>query len=415
MTPTLMISYEAPPRLSASAILMAKELKALAETSSESPVIDLVCASPGTEVPSDPSLEKMLPDTIRVHHLDPVARGRKTLLQRIIGGLGGWQQAAVIKGGALFPAEHKKPAWLYSRSHPPASHLAALELIEGPLQGVPWAAHFTEPWSQHPYYKSHMTRAALRRFEQQIFAAATRLIFATPELRDSMLAGEDSILMEKARVVPHLFDPALFTHAQASPPAEFQNAQTGVKSIAHVGHFSEFRSPGVLLDAMATLQDLHPGLSARYSVWLVGAKIEPPAGTPAADVAAPANARLSGSVPYLESLGIMKAADVLLTIEGPALKNVFFPAKLVDYLGAGKPLFAIAPRDSLTAKLMESWKQPWCDVSDLDAIAAVLKRVAEGDLWAPPAQSVAEIYSAANVGRELARCLAELIPAQSNE
>ena len=29
----------------------------------------------------------------------------------------------------MFPAEHKKPALLYSRSHPPASHLVAMDLI----------------------------------------------------------------------------------------------------------------------------------------------------------------------------------------------------------------------------------------------------------------------------------------------
>ena len=187
--PVLMISYEAPPRLSAEAILAAKTMKALADANPPGPVVDLICAAPGDEVPADTALAELLPATLRVHRLDPASRGRKSILQRLLGGKEGWRKAAVSKGAALFPAEHKKPAVLYSRSHPPASHLAALELITGPFKGVPWVAHFSDPWSRHCYYKSRVTRAALGHYEQQVLAAATRLVFVSDALRDLMLAG----------------------------------------------------------------------------------------------------------------------------------------------------------------------------------------------------------------------------------
>jgi hypothetical protein len=107
-------------------------------------------------------------------------------------------------------------------------------------------------------------------------------------------------------------------------------------------------------------------------------------------------------VPYFESLSVMRAADVLLTVEAPLKKSIFFPSKLVDYLGARKPMLAITPKGSLTAHLMDEWKQPWCDVADADAIAAAIERAASGQLWAAPPVEILQKYSAKTGAKELA-------------
>src|SRR5260221_3751825 len=96
MTPFLMISYEAPPRLSAYSILAGKLLKALGEAGGENPPIppiDLVCASGGTEVAIDPKLQTLYPDTVILHQLEPIAHGRTHILKSILGG--GWQASAL--------------------------------------------------------------------------------------------------------------------------------------------------------------------------------------------------------------------------------------------------------------------------------------------------------------------------------
>jgi hypothetical protein len=50
-----------------------------------------------------------------------------------------------------------------------------------------------------------------------------------------------------------------------------------------------------------------------------------------------------GSVSYRESVRLMQTADVLMTIDAPARYSVFFPSKLVDYIGAGRQLLGIVP------------------------------------------------------------------------
>lgn len=406
MTPDLLIFYEAPPRLSGGSILAGKELKALAEVSGGNLDADLVCASARDEVPADPNLESLLPDTVMIHRIDPIPRGRKTLLQRIVGGQGGWQQAAISKAAALFPAEHKKPALIYSRSHPPASHLAALELLDGPLQGVPWVAQFTEPWSQNPYYKSHMTRAALGRYEIRIYESATRLVFPCEAMRDMMLANASEAVREKARVVSPVYDPSLY--GKAGLPVGYPPARSGVSTITHVGLLSKLRSPAPLYEGLAKLNAQHPELSSKIAVNLVGRieELDLELMSRAYRVTTPV--RHMPSVPYFESLTAMQASDVLLIVEAPVSKSVFYSGKFMDYLGARKPILAITPKDSFTATLMDEWQQPWCDVTDPNAIAAVLKRIATHDAWAPPRQEILESYLPQKVGRQMAGLLADV-------
>ena len=407
-SPILMISYEAPPRLSAESILVGKTLKALADASEQPPIIDLVCASAGDEVPTDKKLEELLPESTCIHRLDPVPLGRKTILQRIIGGKGGWQKAATSKGAALFPAEHKKPSLLYSRSHPPASHLAVLELLEGPLRGVPWIAHFSDPWSKHAYY-STVTRAALGRYERQVFAAATLLVFVSEALRDAVLAKESLDIKAKARVIPHLFDASLYGKAEL--PAALRNANAKTLSVAHVGDLYGLRTPEYLFDGMGRAMQHHPQLREMLKLWLVG-RMDPVFKGLDQRAGVADQIQYLQPVPYLESLAVMASADVLLAVEAPIKNSVFFPSKLIDYLGAGKRIFAITPKGGETARLMHNWNQIWCDVTDINAIAAVFKRIADGDLWSAPDPGVLEVYKAETVGKQLAGMFLEAMAQQ---
>jgi hypothetical protein len=400
-----MISYEAPPRLSAESIVAGKTLKAVLSAADNPPVIDLVCASAGDEVPVDATLEDLLPETLRVHRIDPTPRGRKTILQRIIGGKGGWQKAALSKASALFPAEHKKPAIIYSRSHPPASHLVALDLVAGPMQGVPWVAHFSDPWSQHAYYRSPVTRAALARYETKIMDAASRIIFVSDTLRDTMLARAPDEVIAKARVIPHPFDASLYSKAFIPEPLRMETP--GVRRMAHVGDLYGLRSPATLFEAFGKLLKAQPQLPPA-ELWLVGRLDQEFAGLEQQHGLSSRLKQLA-PVPYFQSLAVMAAADVLLAVEAPVKNSVFFPSKLVDYLGARKPIFAITPKGGQTTKLMDAWKQPWCDVNDIDGIAAVLKRIAEGALWPAPDAAVLETYSATTVGRQVAAVFGELL------
>jgi glycosyltransferase involved in cell wall biosynthesis len=48
----------------------------------------------------------------------------------------------------------------------------------------------------------------------------------------------------------------------------------------------------------------------------------------------------------------MQEADVLMVIDADVPDSVFLPSKLIDYLGAGRPVLGITPPDSGSARVI---------------------------------------------------------------
>ena len=96
-------------------------------------------------------------------------------------------------------------------------------------------------------------------------------------------------------------------------------------------------------------------------------------------------------------------------LDTPSRSRAYFPSKLVEYLGARKPILAITQKGSFVSRLMDEWKQPWCDIVDVDAIAACLKRVANRELWPPPPPNAIDAFIGSQVSARLGAVLSEVI------
>src|SRR5262249_49850228 len=59
-----------------------------------------------------------------------------------------------------------------------------------------------------------------------------------------------------------------------------------------------------------------------------------------------------GQMPYADAVRMMQAADMLLLLDSPG-RTIGVPAKLYEYLGAGRPILAIAEPQSDTAHVLE--------------------------------------------------------------
>jgi glycosyltransferase involved in cell wall biosynthesis len=51
-----------------------------------------------------------------------------------------------------------------------------------------------------------------------------------------------------------------------------------------------------------------------------------------------------GTLPYIDTLKALSAADLLLIIEAPTDEGIYLPAKFVDYVQSGRPILAISPK-----------------------------------------------------------------------
>ena len=257
---------------------------------------------------------------------------------------------------------------------------------------MPWVAHFSDPWSQHPGYRSGLTRDTLSRYEQQIFERADRLIFVNELMRDTILSGASDEIKAKARVIARPVDARMFAPAIALPQG--LTREPNAKIVAHVGSFGRLRIPEPFLTGVRKLIEQQPDAARRPQVWLVGAQ------NPAEENGeAIPGVQYLPPVSYAESLAVMRAADVLLVLKPPVRKSMFFPSKLTDYLLAGKPLLALTPKNSYTSTLMEQWKQPWCEVRNAGALAEKLQRIAGGELWVrPPPESARDAFESKRGG-----------------
>lgn len=258
--------------------------------------------------------------------------------------------------------------------------------------GVPWIAHNSDPWADNPLAgHSRVMRGWMRRAERESFSAADGLLFASEEAA-MMYRKRYPALAGRIAELNHSFE-------AGAPRGAGRAMADDTVMIRYLGSFYGTRSPAPLLRALARLP---PHRQRRLTVELVGG------GRRTADEIGAAGlsgmVRLRPAVPYAESLGLMAGSDLLLVIDAPAAHSVFFPSKLADYLGSGRPILGISPKGT-TARILTELEQPCYDPSDVSAIALALAKAAEGRIHNPPSAAAIAAYDPDVVVGRLARHL----------
>lgn len=220
---------------------------------------------------------------------------------------------------------------LVTFASPMSVHLAGLAAVRT-VPGLRWAAYFGDPWVTNPMIRRIAPARILHaRLERRVVEAADLLVFPCVEMRDLTLAGYGPSVTDKARVVEHGWEEALYPHP-APPP--------GGKPfvVRHLGSLYGSRSPSDLVSALTLLMDESPGLldALRFEFYGHSPAAGGIPGLPHGLVT------FHPQVPYLESLALMSSADALLVITpSEAESGAFLPSKLVDYAGAGRPVIGI--------------------------------------------------------------------------
>ena len=402
----LAVVYCLPPLLVPAAMCYLKLILGLRQHGVE---VEAVAIRPETfaaplEGLEDPSLMQLLPSDLTVHWVrspetHPVVRFLK--------------RSDAVQRGLYRVFEPRKREWTFAArrvlsqldlsrfdvvltcSQPHANHLLGLTIQE--WTGLPWVAYFSDPWSGNPYARntSARVRAYHRELETRVLSGADRVLFTSPEMERQAILAFPDLLRDKTGVVPHGYVPEWYDLAHpALPPA-------GPLRILHTGHFYGPRTPAPLLRALEQLAGSRD-LAGRSRFMFYGSF---PVGEEdhLRETGLDAFIDVHGPVPYLDSLALMRGSDLLLVMDA-ALKDagesVFLPSKLVDYLGSGKPIIAITPRQGATARVVEEVGGVVCNV-DQEAIRSTFDRVLSGDLPAAPDPTRAARYDHVQVAAGL--------------
>lgn len=301
--------------------------------------------------------------------------------------LEGW----VKEGIEYCDKEINKYNFVMSRSMAPESHEIALELKRR-NPNILWIASFGDPIANNPYnsftykkspyrvkgngilsysmgyvlspkrilknmwwefkdkrYKRKHTRFYKdEKLQNVVLKQADAIIFNNPYQMEFMLEGYSEEIKNKAIVLPHGYDKDFYQKNKKNSNSKYK--------ISYLGHLDDIRTPRNFLKALCRLKkqkrnlydnleiEIYGDMSDKDKVFLVDNDL--------CDIV-----KFKTPVKYFESLNVMKNSDLLLLIDanlGTVIpKNIFYAAKLADYIGSGSNIFGITMLDGPSADIIK--------------------------------------------------------------
>lgn len=228
----------------------------------------------------------------------------------------------------------RKNDLLVTFGQPMSDHLAGLKIKRA--IGLPWVAHFSDPWFDSPYRGRWPLVSRLNQYEErEVVAAADRVIFTSEETLELVMDKYPRAWRARTRILPHAFDSSLYREASGER-ARFL--------IRHLGALRKPRTPDALLKGLQHLALTRPDFLSRIQVELIG-RVESDMNLERLGLDLPVGTfKVTRPVDYMTSLRMMSESDLLLVLDAPFDTSVFLPSKLIDYIGAGRPILAVTPQ-----------------------------------------------------------------------
>jgi glycosyltransferase involved in cell wall biosynthesis len=315
-----------------------------------------------------------------------------------------WFNRALIAARGAIAAT---PADLIVSFAPPwTNHLVALQLARE--TGLPWVAHFADPWVDSPYFqRGGMIRRRAMAWERDVIATATRVMFVNVHARDRVMAKYPESWKAKTAIIPQSCEPA--SGPAARPPLDHNRPLR----LVYTGRFyPRLRTPDALLNAVAQLTSESP-LKGKLEIEFLGADMDPYARL-SSRLGLDGLVTFSPRVPPPEARARAATADLLLVIDAAGPNSLFLPSKLIDYLPLRRPILGLTPPAGPSADLIRELGYRVVPPDDVTAIAGALRELlkahAAGRLVASlQHDSVTERFSVTRTTRRFADVLDQAV------
>ncbi|MEQ1800527.1 MAG: glycosyltransferase [Gammaproteobacteria bacterium] len=326
--------------------------------------------------------EQLVPafvDVVRAPALDTVRHlsigGRYSRWMALPDRWQSWIPGAVAVG--LLTIWRQKPSAILSTFPIASAHAIGLALSR--LSGLPWIADFRDPMDQITYPANPDVRRSYRWLEERAFRNAARILVTTPGTADYYTQRYGQSLGRKIRVIPNGFDEEAFPAGFSNNVPPLRPAGNRPLTLVHSGIlYPKERDPEPFLRALAALRASgKPGCDAIRIVFRGSAH-----GDHFTELVRNLNLQdavtFPPALPYREAIAEMLAADALLVFQADNC-NAQIPAKVYEYLFAGRPIIGIADPAGDTGQLLTSLGATYvAKLEDQSAIADVLGRAIEG-------------------------------------
>ena len=345
--------------------------------------------------PVDPGLVARVPSSTQVESVPYPAHNK---LARRVSQMGCWLPgawSACKKAMATF-----KPDAILTSGPPHEVHYLGLGLKR--KYHLPWIADFRDPWyaiDRMDRGKGLSVRAILLQ-EGWIIRGADVVVANAPGAQ-RIFENDYPDISNKFITLPNGYDREAFDAIATKP----RTPGTPLR-VVHTGAIYLGRDPRPFLDALRFLSDNRPTPGPEADFF-----------GPAPEFAFDFKDELSkralldrvvihGQVPYARCLEAMKGADILLLMDSPG-RSVGVPAKLYEYIGAGRPILALGELGGDLEWVLRSSGVPFriAPLDDPGRIAAALVALGREAYRSAEVNGNGEPFSRETIVGRLAECL----------
>jgi glycosyltransferase involved in cell wall biosynthesis len=367
-----MIAYNFPPQAGASGIQRTlRFVKHLPAAGWEPLVLTTVA---GAYERTSPDLDAEVPGGLVVRRAFALDTARHlSIRRRYLAALArpdrwvSWRFDAVRIGMQM--VHEFKPAVLWSTYPIATAHVIGRRLHA--KTGLPWVADFRDPMTQNGYPADPKTRAIFKKIEKDAISTASRNVFTTPGAAREY-ANRYPEYAAGIRLIENGYDEESFVAVQ-DEAAALGPLDPGRLTVVHSGIvYPSERNPTQLMEALGQLKQAGIVDASRLSVRFRAAvhdellrelgrrfnvadliEIAPPLG-------------------YRQALLEMMRADALLVLQA-AICNEQIPAKIYEYLRAGRPLLVLTdPAGNTAQALQDAGVRRMARLDDASGIAALV-------------------------------------------
>lgn len=280
-----------------------------------------------------------------------------------------WKIAAVRDG--LRMIRKLKPSVIWTTYPIATAHLIGAELHR--KTGLPWIADFRDPMAQDGYPSDPATWSAYKKIEESATKNAAFCIFTTPGAA-SLYKERYPEASERIVVLENGYDEETFA-SQEQDNKSVTPLNPGIVTLLHSGIvYPEERDPTQLFAAIRKLKDSGELKENRLRIRFRAAVHDDLLNALGAQYDVAEYIELCPPIPYRDALAEMLRADVLLVMQA-ANCNAQIPAKIYEYLRAGRPIAALTDLPGDTAGLLRNAGVDW--ISQLDDSDAIASRLLE--------------------------------------
>lgn len=297
-----------------------------------------------------------------------------------------------VKEGINFCQNNiEKYDFIMSRSMAPESHEIALE-IKKKNPNILWIASFGDPIANNPYINLTMSQSPYKvlgtgilsksikyvlspkrilkniywnycdkkykrnntryykdiKLQDEVLKKCDVIIFNNKYQMEFMLNDYSEIIKSKALLLHHGYDTDFYEKTQKIKNDKYQ--------ISYLGHLDQIRNATNFLKALKRIKENRPKLYSSMEVDIYGEMSDIDklymVNNDICDVV-----KFKKPIKYFETLNVMQQSDLLLLIDanlGTILpKNIFYAAKLADYIGSGSNIFGITMQEGPSADIIK--------------------------------------------------------------